>query len=227
MYQEFFDDNRQEIMRCYFLNELSKLGIVKKFKKNDTIIIERGKYVAIVVKGIVSQNVTSLNGYEKQLYVIRPGELFGEMPYFCGGDDYITNKAKTDSEVSILCADTLEKELGKNPVVYRHFIHSLTRKFRIVMLQLTNATFNDGVGRIADALLRLSSCSEINVRERHSIGTVYTHQELANNVGCSRITVTRCLNKFLKENIIAYENKAIVIKNPEALERYVDRITMD
>lgn len=222
MYESFFDSNRQSFMRNYFLNELSKIGKIEKYKKNEIIDIEDN--VGIVVKGVIRQSIISLKGDEKLLYLIRPGEVLGEMTYFSGGKDYIITIAKEDSQVAIINRDILEMELSKNPEVYRHFIHSMTRKFRIVMLQLTNNMFNDSIGKIADALLRLSACAEADSKERISVNMTYTHQELANNIGCSRITVTRCLNKFQDEGIISYENKNIIINKPDSLKEYINTV---
>ncbi|MBU5485102.1 Crp/Fnr family transcriptional regulator [Clostridium sp. MSJ-11] len=222
MYESFFDNDRQSFMRNYFLNELSKMGKIEKYKKNEIIDIEGN--VGIIVKGVVKQSIISVKGDEKLLYLIRPGEVLGEMTYFCGGKDYIVTIAKENSQIAIINRDILEMELSKNPEVYRHFIHSMTRKFRIVMLQLTNNMFNDSIGKIADALLRLSACAEIDSKERISVNMIYTHQELANNIGCSRITVTRCLKKFQDEGIISYENKNIIINKPNGLKEYINTV---
>ena len=46
-----------------------------------------------------------------------------------------------------------------------------------------------------------------------------THQELANLIGCSRITVTRIINELKNENIIDMKNKEIYILNMEALKK--------
>lgn len=222
MYESFFDNNKQAVMRNYFLTELSKSGKIKEYKKNEIINIEDN--VGIVVKGVISQNIISLKGNEKLLYLIRPGEILGEMTHFCGGVDYIVTIAKENSQVSIINREVLEIELSKNPKIYRHFIHSMTRKFRIVMLQLTNNIFNDSIGKIADTLLRLSACAEPDLKGRTSVNMTYTHQELANNIGCSRITVTRCLNKFQDEGVISCENKNIIINKPDSLKEYIDTV---
>lgn len=212
-------------MRDYFLNRLAKLGIVRKYSKNQIIDLHSDDYFGIVIKGIVSINVLNSNGNEKMLYFIRPGEIFDEMNYFCGGSKPTVARVKEAAQVSIIYKPVLEEELEKNPEAYRYFIHSITRKYRIVMLQMTNCVFNDSIGKIADALLRLASCSiGAGETERMLIDTPFTHQELANNIGCSRITVTRCLNRFIDEDIIGYEDKRIIIKNSEALKQYINVI---
>lgn len=212
-------------MRDYFLNRLGKLGIVRTYFKNQIIDLKSDDYFGIVIKGVISINVLNSNGNEKILYFIRPGEIFNEMNYFCGGSNPTVVRVKETAQVSIIYKNVLEEELTKNPEAYRYFIHSITRKYRIVMLQMTNSVFNDSIGKIADALLRLASCSRRNGQAaRAIIDTPFTHQELANNIGCSRITVTRCINKFIDEDIIGYEDKKIEIKDSEALKRYVNVI---
>lgn len=223
MYSDWFEQKRQDKMRQFFL-KLSKEGIIKSYNKNKIIDIESGEYVGIVVEGILSVEIISSMGNEKLLYILRPGEIYGEMSYFCGGRCITILKAKEKSKIALVKRDILETVLEKEPEIYRYFIHSITRKFRIVMIQLTSAIFNDSIGKIADTLLRLCSCSEKNTDEEISISVSYTHQELANNVGCSRITVTRCLNRFISEGIIDIKNKRIIIKDIDRLQSYVDKI---
>lgn len=222
MYKDFFDCNRQEIMRDYFLNTLSKFGQIKKYKKNELVNIDSEVNIGIVVKGVVTQSIFSLKGHEKILYIIRSGELLGEMIYFCGGVDSIVSTAKEYVEIVILTQEVLEREISLQPQIHRYFMHSMTRKFRIVMLQLTNTTFNDARGQLADALLRLSSTSESDGVGLVSQNRTFTHEELANIIGCSRITVTRCLNEFLKKGVIDYDSKKIIINRPEVLKTYID-----
>ncbi len=228
MYNELFDEKRQTIMRDYFLKELSKAGSIRNYGKNEILDIDYNNYFGIVVDGVVSVNILSSKGNQKLLYMLRPGEILGEMNYFCGGSSFTMGIVKEKAKVSIIHKDILEEELKNNPHIYRYFIHSITRKYRIVMLQLTNNVFNDSIGRIADALLRLASCS-IGAGEQAQvlIDTPLTHQELANNIGCSRITVTRCINKFIDEGVISYDGKKIILNDPIALKQYIDVIEDD
>jgi len=225
MYNDMFDENRQKEMRHYFLNKLSILGTRRKYKKNELLDIDFDNYFGIVVDGVVSVNILSSQGNQKLLYVLRFGEIFGEMNYFCGGSNVTIPIIKEKATVSLIHKDVLEEELSKNPEIYRYFIHSITRKYRILMLQLTNNVFNDSIGRIADALLRLASCSTgASSTGRMLIDTPFTHQELACNIGCSRITVTKCLNKFIDEGVITYDGKKIIINDPVYLKQYIDSI---
>lgn len=228
MYNELFDEKRQTRMRNYFLNSLSKQGTLRSYEKNEILSIDYNNYFGIVVDGVISVSILSSKGNQKLLYMLRPGEIFGEMNYFCGGSSLTVGIVKEKARISLVNKDVLEEELKNDSDIYRYFIHSITRKYRIVMLQLTNNVFNDSIGRIADALLRLASCSiGAGEQERVLIDTPFTHQELANNIGCSRITVTRCINKFIDEGIVSYEGKKIILNDPLALKQYIDVIEDD
>lgn len=224
MYEDLFDQERQSLMRHYFLEKAMKIGVLKKYKKNEIVSFDDNDFVGIVTKGILSKTIISLKGNVHALYLLRKGEVIGETYYFCGGMNNTTMTVKEDAEIAYMSRDLLEEELLKEPEMYRYFIHSITRKFRITMLQLTNNTFNDSMGKIADALLRLTACREKS-EGKLCIDMIFTHQELANNIGCSRITVTNCLNRLQDEHVIRYEDKKIVIDDAEALKKYVDIIT--
>lgn len=226
MYQDVFDEKKQTEMRNYFQNDLSKLGVIKTYRKNHFIDSNCCNSFAIVLKGKIVKSIVSSQGREKQLYILRPGEIFGEMNLLGGGALHYVCRVKENAQISYISKEVLDKTIENNSEVYKYLINSMTRKFRIVLLQLTNNTFNDSRGRIAEALLRLTACSDnANVEENTSIiSTVYTQNELAHNVGCSRVTVTRVLKKFVQEKLISIRNRKIIINDMDTLASYTDRV---
>ncbi|WP_425358254.1 helix-turn-helix domain-containing protein [Thermanaerovibrio velox] len=44
-----------------------------------------------------------------------------------------------------------------------------------------------------------------------------TQQELASNIGCSRVTVARVLKRFEREGVVERRGRKIVVSNLEAL----------
>jgi len=226
-YREVFDEKKQLEMRNYFKETLAPRGKLKRYPRNDVVKPgRRGKCFGIVVEGKISKAIISSSGREKLLYVLRPGELFGEMDLIDGGSLNYVLYAKEPSAVSYIGQAVLEKELRCNPEAYRYFIHSMTRKFRIVTLQLANNVFNDSTGRVADALIRLYACSDTEDAEMTEgmITTALTQSELAYNVGCSRITISRILKSFFEEGLLEKVNRKIVIKDMTGLAKYTDRV---
>ncbi|QQY79295.1 CRP-like cAMP-binding protein [Keratinibaculum paraultunense] len=220
MYDKYFETKRQEKMRKSFL-EIGEKGAIRKYPKNSLIKIEGEDVICIVMSGNIKQSIYSIEGEEKTLYLLQSGEIFKEMDYFCGGESKFLTKALVDSTISILHKEVVEQILFENPNIYRDIIHSITRKFRIVMFQMANMTFSDSVGKVADTLIRLYYQEGEEIAQGKKINDKFTHEEIAKLIGCSRVTVTRALNKFRDENIIDIVNGEIIIKDIEKLEKYI------
>jgi CRP/FNR family transcriptional regulator, cyclic AMP receptor protein len=224
MYQDLFVEEQQAFMRNYFLNNLSKCGIVKKYKKKQFIAaVSHHLSIAIVVKGQVVVSIISSEGQEKILYTLIPGECFGEMNLFSNSLLNYMIRVKEDAEISYISKAVFSEFAKSNPEVYQYFMNVMIIKFRIVLLQMTSNVFNDSIGKVADALIRLVSTSnslEANGKSNR-ISVNFTQSELARIVGCSRITITRILNQFVQEDLISMNHKKIVIKKFDDLAKYI------
>lgn len=222
MYQDLFDQQQQELMRSFFEN-LSKKGKVKKIARAEQVNLVNKENFAIVVSGQLKQSLYSKAGSKKSLYLLRRGEIFGEMDYFSCGQSNLITEAREDSIISIIASQLLEKELAADSGLYRYFIHSITRKFRIVMLQMADLVFNDSAGKLAGILIRLAAQEGKKTAAGIMIDSNLTHQELAYLIGCSRATVTRGLNNFKQAGLITLSSdKKIIILSSAALAKYAD-----
>ncbi|ABY94612.1 Crp/Fnr family transcriptional regulator [Thermoanaerobacter brockii subsp. lactiethylicus] len=222
VYNEMFDINRQKDMRKFFLN-IAIQGYKKSFLKNETITINYNKpYIAIITKGLIKQFISNKNGKIKVLYLLQPGEIFGEFSYLGGGFDLIEGQAIKDSEISIIFEDKLSSILETNPDMYKYIAHSMSRKFRIVTMQMSDLIFKDSMGRLCDFLIRLFYQQGKKIKKGYIIDIPLTHENIANLIGCDRVTVTKGLNKLKKEGLIEIDGKKIIIKDLRYLENYVD-----
>ncbi|OWZ84659.1 Crp/Fnr family transcriptional regulator [Natranaerobius trueperi] len=215
-YKSSFDETRQDLMRNFFL-DLSTKGTNKSFKRGNYIDIPSGTTFGIVVDGRVKESIYGQNGEEKILYILQPGEIFGEITYFGKGEDYLNTVCLENCRVSFIEKEYLESMLVNDPEGYSFVFHSIIRKFRILMYQMSNMTFNTAVEQLADTLYRLKTQQGKNRSGEWEIAIHLTHQQLANLIGCSRVTVTRGLNDFCKEGIIEIKKKKIIIKDLDRL----------
>jgi len=226
LYRELFDLELQKEMTSFFLNHLSKLGKFRPYKKGEEINPNHADEICIVIKGSLKEVLYSTDGDEICFFRLPKGTICGEMDYFDGYRTCVIIKAIENSLVSAVHRDVLEEELQKNIKLYRYFIHSITRKYRLLMLKMADDKFNDSIGKLASTLLRFAAMQEGELKENTIIEYyyTYTHEELAKYLGCSRITVTNVLNYFKENNLIDVRNRHIVLKNIEGLKQYVKSI---
>jgi len=222
VYNELFNQKLQHDMQEYFAVELSELGTRRKIKKNKIIDPDNADHIYIILEGSFDQLLYCGEGEEISFFRLSRGTLFGEMDYFDGFRTCFTIKALEDSVVSIIHRNVLERELQKKPSLYRYFLHSTIRKFRIVSLELADIKFNNTLGKLANTLIRLAHTSQSYGvgSDNNRINMNFTHKELANRIGANRSSVTSGLNFFKERELIKIENKVITILNSEELEKY-------
>jgi CRP/FNR family cyclic AMP-dependent transcriptional regulator len=224
MYQQFFDGTMNDSLRAYFCSELANYGVARSYTKKQLLApLSAETAFAIVISGQVAISVLSSDGQEKLLYTMYSGGIFGEENLFTDGFINYQATIKEKAKISYISKETLQKIVDANPKVYQYIMAVMTRKNRILVLQLTSITFNDYVGRVADTIIRLvNSADHTNCENKIQISSVAFNQtELASLVGCSRKTINQVLKRLMEENLIAFKGKNIIIKDMPKLEQYV------
>jgi len=222
MLKELFDVELQKEMTNFFLNNLSKKGTIKSYKKGN-IIEPNEENICIVVEGMVIQELFSEDGHQITLFMLEPGTIFGEMDYF---DGYKTCAVSTvisyDAKISILNSQSIDREIVKNPKIYNYFIHSITRKYRILMLKLADDNFNDFKGKLASTLIRFSIIEEGDIFNGARIKNIQSLTMLSKYLFCSRSTLSVAMSDFKSQGIIEMEKSDIIIKDKDRLMEHIN-----
>lgn len=225
MLNRLFDEKLQSEMMKFFLNELSPLGTKEIFEKDCFVKHDDPNYIYIVTNGCFKQMVYSVHGKEISLFRLGPGTIFGEMDYFDKARTIaITKTLEDESSVSKISRNILEAELTKNPEIYRFFIHSITRKYRIIAMNKINALSNDSMGKIAGFMLELLAQYGNDANKPATIPYIYTHKEIASSLGVSRITVTNVINELRNLGVISYSGKNIVVEDPHSIRQIYNSV---
>ncbi|NFU47880.1 cyclic nucleotide-binding domain-containing protein [Clostridium botulinum] len=102
MYKKIFNQEKQDEMRHFFLNELAILGKVKNLKKNEIFDVKGNDSLWIVVEGMLQQVLYHSKGEEKLMFFLSPGEICGEEEYFVSGGMPVIVKACCQTKVSLV-----------------------------------------------------------------------------------------------------------------------------
>ncbi|MGG7165713.1 Crp/Fnr family transcriptional regulator [Clostridium ihumii] len=218
MYEKLFDENRQNNMRNFFLNSVSKMGRCIDYTKNEVVKKSDINEIMIVISGKIKVCTFTSSGIEKVLFYLREGEINGEVSYFVGNHIEAKVVSMEDSTISYVNYDDIDSLLEHNPEYHAFFIHSIVRKYQIALSQINDFLAEGPKVRLASTLYRL--CAQIYTEEKgiKVIDLTFTHQELANLMGCSRVTITRTLQELKDDGIIDVKNKKIHINDIEKLK---------
>ncbi|HKG52078.1 MAG TPA: Crp/Fnr family transcriptional regulator [Actinomycetales bacterium] len=180
---------------------------------------DRGDRLYVILEGKIKLGRTSGDGRENLLAILGPGEMFGELSLFDPGPRTATATSVGESRLIGLGHDDLQPFLLRNPEVAQTLLHALARRLRRTNEALADLVFSDVPGRVAKALLDLSTRfgrpSDDGVLVAHEL----TQEELAQLVGASRETVNKALADFAGRGWLRLGARAVVLLDVERLRR--------
>lgn len=180
---------------------------------------EPGDRLYVVREGKIKLGRRSSDGRENLLAVLGPGEMFGELSLFDPGPRTATATVVADAVVVELGHAELVQWLEDKPSVAQHLLRALARRLRRTNEALADLVFSDVPGRVAKALLDLSTRFGEQVDEGIRVAHDLTQEELAQLVGASRETVNKALADFAARGWVRREGRAVVLLDVDRLER--------
>lgn len=189
------------------------------YKKNQ-ILYQQDEilnHVYIIKEGRVRLGYYNNEGEEKSIFIAGSGCLFGEAAALPAYLTYYTATAATNCEVYVVSKAKLEDCIRKNPDFAINIIHLMARKMRIYSAQEAELTSAEIYERVCSILVHLVEAYGIPYQSGIQIRMKFTHQELANIVHSSRVTVTNILNILTKRNILSKTNGYYVVNDLDAL----------
>lgn len=162
------------------------------------------------------------DGKELILYLVKPGEPFGALPFTGGIEDKRIAVAHQKSLVGVFGKRAWEKVLASDRELYR----SVTRVAgeRLLQLQgrMTEIAYRDVHCRVARLLLRLSREYPLKRECGVQIRLPFTQQDISNFIAATREITSLTINDFKRNGWIAMHNHRICIHKPRALRRIAD-----
>lgn len=180
---------------------------------------DSGDRLYVVTEGKVKLGRTSSDGRENLLAILGPGQMFGELSLFDPGPRSATVTAVTECTIQSLSHDELGRWLDGRPEVARGLLTQLAGRLRRANDVVADLVFSDVPGRVAKALLDLSTrfgrVADDGVHVHHDL----TQEELAQLVGASRETVNKALADFASRGWLRLEARSVVLLDVDRLKR--------
>ncbi|MED1953503.1 Crp/Fnr family transcriptional regulator [Brevibacillus centrosporus] len=221
----FFDDKTSPWMEDlpYDWHEVYPLGQTIPYQKHEAIFHQdqAAKHVYIVLQGRIRLFLTTPSGEEKAIAIIGKSGLLGE----CGLFDHPTynNGAITASKATLLKipVERFKEAFSTNLTLAHQVLRFLDGKNRILASHTMQLSFYSAAQRICFTLLQLGSTYGKGIEGKRIITVRFTHQELANVVGTSRVTVAGTMKELERRHILSKNGGLYVIEDEEMLYRSV------
>jgi CRP/FNR family transcriptional regulator, cyclic AMP receptor protein len=223
--QKLFSLKQNEIFDCFNPVEMGRLlGVVEEMElpKNHVLFAPGvpSDSIYFIGNGRIRLTRLSPEGKTVILALLGPGDLIGEASWETGEHDSYA-EAVEDSRVYRISREAFENLIRENPEFGLRLIQIIGVRLKQAQARIEDLVFRPVPSRVARLLLTLAESHGKVTPHGIRVEFKLTHQEIANLVGSSRVTVTQILNRFKTSRWIEIESKRVTIHNVAALEDLV------
>src|SRR5215475_1283937 len=179
------------------------------FEKGDT-----GVGLIGVVSGSVKISVTSADGRDIVLNIIRPGEVFGEIALLDGRARTANATAMSDCELIVIERREFIPFLRSEPDVTLKLMEILCSRLRKTSEQVQDVTFLNLPARLAKILLRLAATAGPSGK------VAITQREISQIIGRSRESTNKRLRAWAKRGWIRLERGSVTLMKTDKLVEF-------
>ena len=179
-------------------------GTIKHYQKNDIIYMQ--------------------DDHADELCLVLKGRIFGESSLYENAYRPTTVSAINDVEIITCHLEDLYPYLSSSLDLTITLLKMFNDNCNHLTQLLKWAQTYDRFEKVAAFLYELSATN--NIEKNLLFGDIpYTHQEIADSLAISRVTVTKVLNQFKEEGLISIEYGHIkVLKRDKLYERYLSTL---
>jgi CRP/FNR family transcriptional regulator len=199
------------------IEELTTICAEWDYPKGATVFLEgdRARGFYLVASGLVKIFKLAFDGKEQILHIFGPGEVFGEVPVFVGGN-YPANAVTLEaSRIVFFPKDEFLSLIGREPQIALNMLADMSLRLKRFTHLIENLSLKEVPSRLAAYILFLleDKRGEAEVRLQISKG------HLASVLGTIPETLSRIFNRLTSEGVIEVKGRNIVVLNRARLEQ--------
>jgi CRP/FNR family transcriptional regulator len=193
-------------------------AIVEKRKyPRGKVIFTEGELAAglyVLYTGRVKIYKLSSEGKEQILHIFGPGEPFGEVAVFAGGQFPAHAEALEASEALFFPRKKFVELITKDPSLAMNMLAMLSKRLKYFTQLVENLSLKEVPQRLAAYLLVLA-----NMKDKHdTVELDIAKGQLASLIGTIPETLSRILNKMSGQGYIEVEGRQIKLLDRKSLE---------
>lgn len=198
------------------LVELASIVLDQKFKRGQTLFAEGSRATGfyVIMSGKIKIYKLSLEGKEQILHIFGPGEFFGEVPVFAGGNFPAHAEALEETRVLFFPRDAFTELIKQEPSLAMNMLAGLCRRLRQFTHLIEDLSLKEVPSRLAAYFLYLSD----RRGKTDTLNLDITKGQLASVLGTIPETLSRILGKMSQLQVIEVQGRGIKLLNREALE---------
>jgi CRP/FNR family cyclic AMP-dependent transcriptional regulator len=199
---------------------LEGLGTHVTYRKNEVIFqySDPVEYVYVVKTGRVRLYLISNLGDEKAIAIIGRAGILGESSIYQNQTYFASAITASPTSLIKIHPDVFKRVIMENQSYIQQVLEMMSLKVRLLSQHSLQLAFYSSFQRVCHTFVQLGlTYGEKQNAQCVKISIPFTHQELANLVGTSRVTVSNHVNSLIESNTISKVKKHYYINNIEKL----------
>ncbi len=176
----------------------------------------------LIQEGRVQLECSSANGKKRAIYVVSAQVTMGEAGAMFGGVHDFQAVAVIPCQVYRIPAGEFRRRVEASPALAVQVLQVAARKGQILARLLTQDSLLGLPARLAQALLDLARQHGAPAAGGVLLTLRFTHQEMADLLGVSRVAVTQQLREFTRQGLLEKRGGLYLLPDPAALARCRD-----
>lgn len=201
------------------LDLLLSVSTPKQYRAGEIVCLQ-GEVINkfyFIEEGKIKLSLFKEDGSEKIFAIQENNTFFGESAAFDRYPQFATATVLEDSTIRAIHIKDAKELIREHPEISFLVMNAITRKLRLLALQVEDLAFLDAEKRVARVLLKLMQEVGEKVKEGLTIRKKITHEDIASLTGLSRVTVTNILNYLQTIRIIRKGRRVITVTDQEKL----------
>ncbi|MCZ7603194.1 MAG: Crp/Fnr family transcriptional regulator [Melioribacteraceae bacterium] len=206
------------------LREISEIGSIHKYSKGENLFragdYYRGFY--ILLKGIVKVYDLNKEGKETVIHIIKPVNVFADIPLFEGKNYPVSADAIEDSIALFIPKEEFINLIMNNPEISLKMLAGFAKRMKSLVKQIEDLSSKEVINRLAKYIIKEVKKSGTENLPEPFIKLAAPKSVIASYIGTITETFSRTLNKLQSEKIIRVQGKKIFINNLSELKKLAD-----
>lgn len=203
------------------LKQIESLTCMTRYKKNEPIYTpeQMENNIFFLKKGKVKISTYTNDGEEFIKTVLRPGEIFGRLPFSPGSETTDFAYSLGDCIVCYMPAAEFENMVKNDIELNAEVMKFVGYRLKKLERRVENLSFKDSKTRLIELLIDFAEDMGKKVGTEYFIEQNLSHREIASLTATSRQTTTKALNQLREKGLIDFNRKKIIIRDMDALEK--------
>jgi CRP-like cAMP-binding protein len=179
---------------------------------------QTSRFVYLIKSGRVNLSILNSEGKVRSLFICGEGALFGEISSFLSPENCAQAQVVSDSLIFKVDKTRYNALFMSDRTIARNTAVILAKKIRALTAQMESMMFPDAAKRVANVLLYLAGQYGKPCKDGTLLSIRFSHQEMANLIGTSRVTVTNSLKQLSDKGVIRKQGGHVQILNEDKLQ---------